>query len=302
MPKPTLLSWMLLTFLGLIWGGSFLAVEVALEGFTPAWIAAIRISLAAVIITIASYAMGHGLPDHRTKEGRRLWLHCLGMALFSNAIPFTLLSWGQTEVTAGFAGITMAIVPLLVLPLAHVFVPGEVLTKRKALGFVIGFAGVVVLIGPDSILKAGQGDLVGLARLACIASTLCYATGSIITRRAPPAHSMTFSAAALLLATVTLVPFAWMTEGIPTSTGAAPWLGVLYLALLPTAAATLLLVYVIKTAGPSFLSMVNYQVPVWAVLLGFIFLDETLPQAFFGALALILTGLAIAQARFRGRY
>ncbi len=295
MAQPTVFSWILLMLLGLIWGGSFLGVEIALEGFTPAWVAAIRLALAAVIITATGFAMGHPLPDHRSAGGRRLWLHCLGMALFSNAIPFTLLSWGQTQVTAGFAGITMAVVPLLVLPLAHVFVPGDALTLRKTLGFVIGFAGVTVLIGPASILQAGQGDLNGLARMACIGAAACYAIGSIITRRAPPAHALTFSAAALLLASVLMVPFAFVTEGAPAISALQPLLAVLYLALFPTALATILLVIVIRSAGPSFLSLVNYQVPVWAVVLGMVFLSETLPPSFAAALGLILLGLAVAQ-------
>ena len=77
-----------------------------------------------------AYALGRRLPDWNGPKGKRIWAHCFGMALFTNAIPFTLLSWGQTYVTSGFAGITMAGVPLLVLPLAAIFVPGEALTRR----------------------------------------------------------------------------------------------------------------------------------------------------------------------------
>lgn len=299
MPQPTLQSWILLTLLGLIWGGSFLGVELALTGFSPFWVADIRLALAAVILVIASYAMGHGLPAFSTPVGRKIWLHCFGMALLSNAIPFTLLSWGQTQVTAGFAGITMAVVPLLVLPLAHFLVPGETLSRQKVIGFVIGFMGVAILIGPSKIMQAGKGDLEGLARLACVGAATCYAFGSIVTRRTPPVPALAFSAAAITMAALMLTPVAYFVEGAPGSAPFAAWMSVLYLGLFPTALATILLVYVIKTTGPSFLSMVNYQVPVWAVILGILFLGESLPSQFAGALALILLGLFVAQYRRR---
>ncbi|MCQ8115733.1 EamA family transporter, partial [Vibrio parahaemolyticus] len=79
-------------------------------------------------LTVLALATGDGLPSLAPGRGRRIWLHCVGMGLFSNALPFSLLAWGQRQVSSGFAGITMAVVPLLVLPLAHVLVPGERMT------------------------------------------------------------------------------------------------------------------------------------------------------------------------------
>jgi drug/metabolite transporter (DMT)-like permease len=141
--SPPLTAWLLLALLGLIWGASFLGVAKALTGFGPFWVSAIRISLAAAILLAVTFASGQGLPPGGSAHGRRIWLCAAGMAVFSNALPFTLLSWGQSHVSSGYAGITMAVVPLLVLPLAHVFVPGERMTPRKAAGFAVGFAGVV---------------------------------------------------------------------------------------------------------------------------------------------------------------
>jgi len=295
MTRPTLISWFLLLALGLIWGASFLGVELALDGLSPIWVATVRITLAAIVIAVGATIMGPGLPDHRTAQGRRIWLHALGMGLFSNAIPFTLLSWGQQHVTSSFAGITMAGVPLLVLPLAHIFVPGEQLTPRKTLGFIIGFVGVGVLIGPSVFSGVGSGG--GWAEIACLAASACYAIGGIITRTSPPGSLVSFSAAALILASVTILPSALLIDGVPDIPGGSALGGALYLALFPTALATLMLVHVIKTAGPSFLSLVNYQVPVWATIIGAVVLSETLPPQLLAALALILLGLVVAQAR-----
>jgi len=296
MTRPGLLQWSLLLALGMIWGASFLGVEKALESFPPITIAALRIALAAVILTGASFAMGIGLP-----KDKRTWLFAFGMGLFSNAIPFTLLSWGQQHVTSGYAGITMAVVPLLVLPLSHFLIPGMRLTKIKALGFGIGFIGVVVLIGPAKILQSGGGDIENIARMACVIASMCYAIGAVITRLAPSGEAMAFSAAALIMGALVAVPIALMVEGLPTWPTTPALLGQLYLGVFPTALATIMLVFIVKTAGPPFLSLVNYQVPIWAVIIGMVVLKEDLPSSFIWALGLILAGLAVAQIKVRER-
>ncbi|MBL1437246.1 MAG: DMT family transporter [Rhodobacteraceae bacterium] len=296
MTRPGLLQWSLLLALGMIWGASFLGVAKALESFDPITIAALRIALAAVILTGVSFAMGIGLP-----KDRRTWFFAFGMGLFSNAIPFTLLSWGQQHVTSGYAGITMAVVPLLVLPLSHFLIPGMRLTPIKILGFGIGFIGVVVLIGPARILQSGGGDIENIARIACVVASMCYAVGAIITRLAPKGEAMAFSAAALLMGSLIALPIALAVEGIPTAPTLPALAGMLYLGIFPTALATIMLVFVINTAGPPFLALVNYQVPIWAVIIGMVVLKEDLPNSFIWALGLILVGMAVAQIKLRKR-
>ena len=296
MTRPGLLQWSLLLALGMIWGASFLGVEKALESFPPITIAAQRIALAAVILTGASFAMGIGLP-----KDRRTWLFAFGMGLFSNAIPFTLLSWGQQHVTSGYAGITMAVVPLLVLPLSHFLIPGMRLTPMKALGFGIGFIGVVVLIGPAKIMQSGGGDIENVARIACVVASMCYAIGAVLTRLAPKGEAMAFSAAALIMGALVAVPIALVVDGVPAAPTLPALAGMLYLGVFPTALATIMLVFIVKTAGPPFLSLVNYQVPIWAVIIGMVVLKEELPSSFIWALGLILAGLAVAQIKAPSR-
>ncbi|PWE33667.1 EamA family transporter [Maritimibacter sp. 55A14] len=294
-PGPGLTNWALIAALGVIWGASFMAVSVGLGGFGPFTIAAIRVSLAAVVLLGVVAATGRRLPAPGTREGRKVWLHCAGMGLFSNALPFFLLGWGQQHVASGFAGITMSAVPLLVLPLAHLLVPGERMTLRKGLGFVIGFCGVVLLIGPGALLDPAEGGTQAIARLACLGAAACYAIGSIITRLCPPVSQIAFGAAALSVASALLVPMALWQEGVPGAVPSSALAAVIYLGLGPTALATLMLVRVIRSAGPSFLSLVNYQVPVWSLIFGALVLSETLPPQFFAALGLILAGLVLSQ-------
>ena len=300
-PRDIWINWLILATLGLIWGGSFLGVELALTGFGPINVAAGRVATAALTLLVIAVIFGDGLPGFANAIERRIWLHCLGMGLFTNAIPFCLLSWGQKTVTSGFAGISMAVVPLLVLPLSHFLVPGETLSRMKVIGFLFGFLGVVLLIGGDKIIgaNAAMSPVMFTAQLACITASCCYAIGSIITRLCPPVSALSYAAAGLVLGGVILVPIALFFEGVPDIPESTALAGITYLALFPTAIATILLTILIRRAGPPFLSLVNYQVPVWAVVIGAVVLGEALPGHFLVALGIILGGLFISQFKRR---
>ena len=186
--------------LGVIWGGSFLAAKLALESFPPLTISAGRILLGAVILTFWAYVRGDGLPAWRGAGAWKVWGFAGGMALFSNALPFTLLNWGQQFVASGFAGISMAVVPLIVLPLAHFLVPGDRMGLFKTLGFALGFCGVLLLIGLGDIFRTTGDSLEPWGRVACIAASCCYACGAILTRLSPSVPVLSFAAAALIIA------------------------------------------------------------------------------------------------------
>ncbi len=295
----SLINWTFLIILAIIWGGSFMGAKLALDGFGPMTIAALRLLIASAILVTYACLFRNGLPKWETSTDKRIWLHILGMGLFTNAIPFTLLNWGQLRVQSGFAGISMAVVPLLVLPLAHFLVKGDQMTRKKVIGFMIGFIGVIILIGPEKFIDSSGDPLEPIARLACIVAACCYAIGSIITRLCPPVGLISYSAAGLLIGTIGMVPVALYFEGIPEMASTVAIAGVIYLGVFPTALATLMLVYVINNAGPSFMSQVNYQVPIWAIIFGVVFLNETLPASFIWALGLILIGLMVSQWKRR---
>jgi drug/metabolite transporter (DMT)-like permease len=288
-------NWVRLAALGLIWGGSFPLVEVALEGFAPMTLAATRLALAAAMLVPLSYAYG-GLP-----KGRSVWAFAFGVAVLSNALPFALLSWGQTHVTAGVAGVAMAVMPLMALPLSHLLVPGERMTSRGLIGLGIGFIGVLVLIGFDTLSQLGGAGVAVLGQFACLAATVCYVLGSITIKRAPKAHPIAFAAAAMLLAAAVGVPVALVLEGTPAMPSTAPALAMIVLAIGPTVIALMLMLKILPTAGPPFLSLVNYQVPVWATVFGAAFLGEAIEPRLAVALVLILIGVAVSQGRFGRR-
>lgn len=280
----------MVAMLGLIWGGTFLVIELALQGITPLWLAAARISFAALLILVIWQAKGGKL----WLSDERAWGSLIAVGALSTAVPFMLLSWGQQFVTSGFAGVSMAGVALLVLPLAHFFVPGEKMTTRRSIGFLIGFVGILVLIGAQAFESTGS-NWEAAGRIACLSAASCYAVSSVIMRRLPAIDAIGLSAVPLLLGAALVVPLAFLAEGVPQMPNNRTLLILAFLGLVPTAGATFLRVYVIRTAGPVFMSLTNYQVPIWSVLLGALILGEPLPSSLLLALVLILSGVALSQ-------
>lgn len=289
----TPLSWLMVAILGLTWGGTFMVTEVALEGgMPPFWLAASRITFAAVLMAVIWVLMGRplfGAPISGTDTRNLVVIGGL-----SSAVPFSLLAWGQQYVTSGFAGVSMAAVALIVLPLAHFTVPGEQMTLRKTIGFVIGFVGVVILIGAQAFETTGTAfETPG--RIACVLAASCYAIGSIMLRRLPAAHPIGLATVLLIIGAAMTIPLAWAIEGPPPLPSPDILAVLAFLGLIPTAGANFLRVLVVRSAGPVFMSLVNYQVPVWSVVLGGLILGEALPNSLLLAMSLILIGVGLSQ-------
>lgn len=283
---PTTANWISIFILGLVWGGTFMVVSVALEGYGPLTVACARTTLGAVAMIALALAMRRPMPSRATLP------HLLVIGATNTALPFALLSWGQQYVPSAFAGISMAALPLFVLPLAHLF-SDERLTLRRTIGVVIGFSGALVLVGPAA-LKIGTG-MEPLGQMACLAATLSYASSSIMTRRCPSIDPISMTAATLVVGAAILIPAMLLVEGVPVWLGTRASYAVIFLGFFPTALAALLRVLVIRSAGSVFMTLVNYQVPLWSVLFGWAVLSEDLPIRFFAALAMILTGLMVSQ-------
>ena len=289
MPQPTPGNWLAIAALGLIWGGTFMVISVALQGYGPVTVATARTTLGALALVALVQVLDRPWP----KMTRRMVAHLVPIGVLSSALPFFLLSWGQQYVTSAYAGLNMAALPLIVLPLAHFFAD-EPLTLRKSLGFGVGFGGAAILIGAG-IFESDGATMEPLARLACLGAVTSYACSSILTRRCPPIDTIVLSALGLVIGSAMLLPAMLVVEGVPGWVPGWPGWAILFLGLVPTGLAALLRVSVIRSAGATFMTLVNYQVPVWSMIFGVWVLSEALPLRFFAALALILTGLAISQ-------
>jgi drug/metabolite transporter (DMT)-like permease len=289
-PEITPANWGMVATLGLVWGATFLFIELALTGITPFWLAAGRIGFAC-LLTCAIWQWRGGrmfLTDDRA------WGALVVSGVLNSAIPFMLLSWGQQLVTSGFAGVSMASVALIVLILAHLFVPGESITLRRFIGLMIGFLGVVVLLGGQVFASTGD-PMEPYGRLACLGAAACYASSSVIVRNLPPIDSFGLAAGSLLFGSLVVIPMAFAVEGPPPVPAPDILMLVAVLGLIPTAGANLLRILVIRSAGPVFLSLVNYQVPLWSVILGILILNEPFKPLLLVAMALILCGMFVSQ-------
>ena len=284
------LDWLLLMTLVAMWGSSFFFIEIAIRSVTPLSLVAFRITLGAVLLFGAMRALR--LP---TPRDGATWRFFFVLALIGYCLPFFLITWGQQSVDSGLAGILVGFMPLATLLLAHRFVAGEHVTPAKMAGFALGFAGLVVLLGPEALEHIrGTGNAL-LGQLACLGGALCYAGNSIVTKRMPTTHALvaaawtTTIAAVLMLAVAFAFDRPWELRPDPAAVASGIWLGIG-----PTAIATLVYFRLIARAGPSFMSLVNYLSPVVALSTGALLLDEPLRPGVLVALALILTGIAMA--------
>ncbi len=173
-----LIDWFVLLALAGLWGTSFLFVKIAVRDVTPMTLVAARFVIAASVLSVVVRARGLRLPT-----SRRVWSHYLLMGLIGNAVPFTLIAWGQIRTDVGLAGILMGVMPLMTLLLAHFFVPGERMTPRMVGGFAVGFIGLVALFGPEALLEFGGEASDLLSQVAIASAAICYAISTIIARR-----------------------------------------------------------------------------------------------------------------------
>ena len=282
--------WMMVGLLGFMWGGTFMVMELALRGMPPLWLAAARIGFAAALTTLI-----WGLRGWRLFTGpAQAWGRLAVVGVLSTALPFMLLAWGLKHVTSSYAGVSMATVPLLVLPLSFLFLPNDKIGLHQVIGLCVGFIGVIILIGPDALSSSGSTAETA-ARLVCFGAALCYSISSVTMRSLPPIDPIGLAAVPLIFGSSVVISAAWAIEGTPVLPDGITIFWVILLGLLPTASANLLRVMVVREAGPIFMGLTNYQVPLWSVILGALVLNEPLPGLLIFSMCLILLGVGISQ-------
>ncbi|MGB1111019.1 MAG: DMT family transporter [Gammaproteobacteria bacterium] len=291
-------EWGILILLSLLWGGSFFFIGVAVQALPPLTIVAVRVLIAATLLVLFIYLTGRRLPSEWP-----VWRAFLVMGVLNNAIPFSLIVWGQTHIASGLAAILNAMAPVFAVVVAHYFTADEKLSGQRLLGVVLGFAGVVYLVG-YGVLK-GVGDTV-LAELAVVAAAFSYALAGVFGRRfasmgvpaSATATGQLMASSLLLIPLALLVDQPWSLALPSVSVMAA----VLALAVLSTAVAYILYFQLLRRAGATNLLLVTFLIPVSAIVLGITFLDETLYARHFMGMAMIAAGLLFIDGRlFDGR-
>ena len=286
-------EWAMLLALAVLWGGSFFFTGVAVRELPSLTIVAARVGIAALALWAVLAAARLRMP-----RLPGLWAAFLGRGLLNNAIPFTLLVWGQHHVASGLAAILNAATPLFAVLAAHALTEDERLTAGKAAGALVGFAGVAVMLGAD--LLAGLGTAFA-AQLACLGAALSYALAGVFGRRfrrlgVPPLATATgqVTASALLMLPLALVLERPWTLPAPAWEA---WSALLGIGLLSTALAYVLYFRILAAAGATNLLLVTFLIPASAILLGALFLGETLRPKHVAGMALIGVGLAYIDGR-----
>jgi drug/metabolite transporter (DMT)-like permease len=278
-------DYLLLLLLGVVWGSSFLLIKLAVATIPPITVATARIGIGALVLAAIVTARRRAWPC-----ARREWLLLFAMGAIGNAIPFSLINWGETRIDSGLTAILMSSVPLATIMLAPAFVRDEPVTPGKLLGVVLGMAGVAVLIGPGALTGA-HGELLGEIAVAC--ATLCYAVNGLVARRLPQMPVEVIGAGCLLCATLVGLPVSlaadrpWQAAPSTLSLAALVLLGVLN-----TAGGYLLLFRLVVRAGAGFASLNNFLVPLFGVMWGVLLLGEQPSPRAFAGLLLIFGGLA----------
>ena len=287
--KFSLLNWSLLMLLVFLWGTSFMFVAISIRSVDPVTVVFGRIVIGALILVSMVYARGLRLPVALGD-----WAALCVLGLMGNVLPFMLITWGQLSVNSGIAGMIMATMPLITMILAHFFVEGENLNAWKVAGVTLGLGGITLLLGPV-FEGGGQAVLGGIAIFFAASS---YAVNTILIRRLPQFNPLVGSAGMLVAASVLLLPLWLMNADLSmanVSTGSL--YAVIWLGIGPTAAASLVLFAVIERAGPTFLSTINYMIPVVAFFAGAWILSEPVALSSLLALVIILCGIAFTRIR-----
>jgi len=291
MQPPQLKHWLLLFLLSLAWGFAFYLIAIALESFPPLTIVNIRLAIGAATLCMVMHWQGHRLP----REAGWWWRFAL-LTILGNLIPFSLITWAETEISSSQAGLLMALMPISTMVLSHFFVHEDALTPRRLCGVMLGFGGVVVLVGGEALKGIGGSAL--LAQLAVLTATVAYASNTVYAKRLPPIDTVAVATGSLSVGTLLLLPFTlYLEHALWVAPSFNALAATLTLGIVSTGLATWTYFRVVTDCGPSFLSIINYIIPAIAFAAGVMFLGESAEPSQFAGLLLILAGIALTQNR-----
>ena len=289
-PLELAIDYGLLFTLALIFGMSFIWGKVAVREVPPATIVFCRLILgAAILFTCARIAGEKLLPLFAH------WRPIFLVGVFSSALPFFLITWGQEQVDAALTSTLMAIMPLMTIVLAHYFSDGEDLNAFKVVGFMFGLVGVAILFGLENLTSLGEDTI---RQLAIIAASLCYAINAIISKLILGLPRFAVSTAVLIAPAIVMLPFVlvfdqpWQLE-----LSSASYWSLLALGIFPTGLGLLMVFTILERQGAGFISQINFLVPVVGAVAAVVFLGEIVPPNAWLSLAIILAGVAIARIK-----
>lgn len=286
-------EWAMVIALSIVWGGSFFTVGIAVQELPPLTIVVCRVGLAAIGLWAFCIVSGIRMPSRL-----QAWLAFAGMGTLNNAIPFSLIVWGQTEIASGLASILNATTPFFGVLVANALTSDERASSAKLAGVLIGLGGVIWMVGATAL--SGLGDAVW-AQLAILGAAVSYAFAGVYGRRfrtmgiAPVATAtgQVTCSTLLLVPLMLVIDQPWTLSAPELETMVA----LVALALISTSLAYVLYFRILAAAGATNLLLVTFLIPPVAILLGIAFLGEVLEWRYIGGMALIFAGLVMIDGR-----
>lgn len=288
-------EWGLIIILSILWGGSFFFVGVAVKEVPPLTIVFCRVGLASIILLGIVYLKGDKMPASPS-----LWGGFIIMGALNNLIPFSLIVWGQTHIESGLASILNATTPIFSVVLAHLLTREERLTTNRVSGVLIGWIGVTVLIGIES-LKGFGIEVIG--QIAVLGAACSYACAAIYGRRFKDLSPLVVATGMLCSSTIMMTPLALIVDQPWNLSPSVMTLMALFgLAAISTSLAYIIYFRVLATSGPTNILLVTFLIPLSAILLGVTVLGERLGWNAFVGMGMIFIGLIAIDGRLIKRF
>ncbi len=288
-PTPRVSAWLPYWWaLALVWGSSFFLIKIGLQSFVPLQITFGRVGFGLLAVLAVVLVQRQRLPKWGV-----IWAHAAFVGLMTNVIPFTLFAWAETRVSSVLAGLFNAATPLFTALFALLIVPHERLTRQRVLGLILGFAGVLVVMG---VWQGLSGDLVG--SLACLGATLCYGVGVPWTRRflaVRPEGAAPIMGTQLLCSTAIMAVVVVIWTPVPASPTWESIAAVAVLGALATGLAFIWMFRVIALAGSVVSASVTYATPLVSTALGIVVLGEAMTWNQPVGAVIVLFGAALVQ-------
>ena len=285
-------NWFLLILLSAIWGGAFTLNKIALDSFTPEVIVAGRLISGSIFLVALIYFLYKKFSINLSQINYYLFMSLVGIV-----IPFIAIITGQKNIDSAMAGILMATMPISTILLSHIFLDDEKMNKQKFIGFIISFLGVFLLIYRDDLFKDNSISETFESQLLVMLGATLYAFAAIYGKKYKITDPLSASTGTILFATFFMTIYlTFIDNSNPNYFDLMLDLNILLLGILCTAIATVIYFQILQTEGASFLSIMNFLIPLWAILFGIIVLSDQFSWNYIFGLLVILFGIKLANS------
>jgi drug/metabolite transporter (DMT)-like permease len=285
-------NWFLLILLSAIWGGAFTLNKMALDFYTPEVIVAGRLIVGSVFLIVLIYFIYRRFSINLSQLNYYLFMSLVGIV-----IPFIAIINGQRHIDSAMAGILMATMPITTILLSHFFLADEKINQQKFIGFLISFFGVFILIYREDLFLRNSFSTTLISQLQVMLGSTLYSIAAIYGKKYKMTDPVNASTGTILFATFfMLIYLIFIDESNVSVSALLINYNILLLGILCTAIATIIYFQILQTAGASFLSIMNFLIPLWAILFGILILEDAFSWNYIFGLIIILTGIKLANS------